>query len=274
LGLVNLAPIPHSHPNQLLQEEVEHLLTAARKEPEMGYRKVCYEVEKVGVYLAESTAYRHLRAHGLIISREPNKREPVGEEWKNKPTRIHEFWHTDITYIWVEGYGFRYLFTYMDGYSRYIIHAELRRYMTVDDTIETLRSALKKVNLSPDQPLRLVTDNGAQYTSKRFKQYLKQQGVEHIRTAYKHPETNGKIERYHRTLKEKMRLTGYRDPQDAENKIHKFNQYYNTERFHQKLGYVTPEQKYLGKADQVISNRRLQREKARQRRRELNRSIA
>jgi len=274
LGLVNQPPIPHSHPNKLLEEEVEQLIKTARKQPEMGYRQVAYEVEKEGVYLSESTAYRYLKAQGLIISKEPNKREPAGDEWKTKPTQPHEFWHTDITYIWVEGYGFRYLFTYLDGFSRYVIHAELRRQMTVDDTKETLQNALKKAGLPSDHSLKLVTDNGSQYLSKRFRQYLKKEGIEHIRTAYKHPETNGKIERYHRTLKEKMRLIGFKDPQDAANKINQFNEYYNTKRVHQKLGYVTPLQAYRGEADQVKLTRKLQREAARQRRREINRSIA
>ncbi|GAB4074105.1 hypothetical protein GCM10028778_16080 [Barrientosiimonas marina] len=160
-----------------------------------GYRTVTYELEKEGVYISESSAYRYMRKHGLIIPKGEPKREPAGDEWRHKPTRPNENWHTDITYIWISGYGFYYLFTYLDGFSRYVIHSELRMSMTVEDTIDTLKHALQKASLPEDHQLKLVTDNGSQYRSNRFKRYLEKQHIYQIRTAYKHPETNGKIER-------------------------------------------------------------------------------
>lgn len=268
-------PIPHVHPDQLLQEEVQKILEVGKKLDLDGYRTVAYELEKEGVYISESSAYRYLKKHGLIIPQETPKREPAGKEWKEKPTKPNEYWHTDITYIWIDGYGFHYLFTYLDGFSRYVIHSELRMSMTVDDTIETLKNALEKADLAEDQHLKLVTDNGSQYRSRRFKKFLEKKHIHHIRTAYKRPETNGKIERWHRTLKEqKISLAGYTSPQDAKKNIYQFVDDYNTNRPHQAIGYVTPEQKYTGKADEVIASRKQKKEAARRRRRVINQEVA
>lgn len=275
LGLVDKQPVPHVHPDQLLQEEVQKILEVGKRLDLDGYRTVVYELEKEGIYISESSAYRYLKKYGLIIPQEAPKREPAGKEWKVKPTKPNEYWHTDITYIWIDGYGFYYLFTYLDGFSRYVIHSELRMSMTVDDTIETLKNALEKVNLEDNHELKLVTDNGAQYRSKRFKKYLEKQHVRHIRTAYKRPETNGKIERWHRTLKEqKISLAGYTSPQDAKKNIYQFVNDYNTIRPHQAIGYVTPEQKYTGKAEELIAIRKRKKAVARRRRRKLNQEVA
>ncbi|GGE53547.1 hypothetical protein GCM10011391_35510 [Pullulanibacillus camelliae] len=213
MELMDKLPIPHRHPDQLLPEEVEKIIEMGEKLDLHGYRTVAYGLEKDGIYVSGSSAYRYLKKSGLIIPQETPKREPAGKEWKHKPTQPNEVWHTDITYIWIEGYGFYYLFTYLDGYSRYVVHSELRRSMTVDDTILTLKQALKKAQLPDQHELKLVTDNGSQYRSRRFKRYLKKFHIHHIRTAYKHPETNGKIERWHRTLKDdEVRLAGYISP--------------------------------------------------------------
>src|SRR5690606_26932703 len=156
----------------------------------------------------------------------------------NQPTLPHQHWHTDIKYVNYHG-TFLFLISVIDGYSRYIVHHELRRSMQQFDVQLTLQRALEKY---PCTKPRIISDNGPQFISKDFAEYLKLVGLQHIRTSVAYPQSNGKIERYHRTIHQDCLMkTSLINLDDARKQISSYIDYYNTKRLHSSLFYLTPE---------------------------------
>lgn len=270
-GLVGLPRPPIIPQNRLLDEERAMIIATAKALPLEGYRKIATFVEREGVYVSAATVYRVLRAAGLILARKC-RRKGAGEKYVQEPTRPNELWATDIHNVFIEGYGFFYLFSILDAYSRYIIHWELRPTMTADDAQEVLLAAVRKAGITPEHRLRLLHDNGSQFVSRQFKRLLRRLQIEQVRTAYRHPETNGRLERYHLTLKdETTNLTCYTAPEEARAAIECFVYDYNTQRPHQALDYVTPASLHFGYADELRQRRSLRREQAREYRIAVNR---
>jgi len=186
---------------------------------------------------------------------------------------VTESWSaTDIHYVFVEGYGFFYLFSILDAYSRYLVHWELRPTMTTDDAQEGLLAAVRKAGITPEHHLRLLHDNGSQFVSRQFKRLLRRLHIQQVRTAYRHPETNGRLERYHLTLKDATtNMERYSVPGAARAAIERFVYEYNTQRPQQALDYVTPASVHFGYADKLRLRRSLRREQARKYRVSVNR---
>lgn len=262
-GLVGLPRPPIIPENKLLDAERAQIIATAKELPLEGYRKVASYVEREGVFVSATTVYRVLSQAGLILSRKV-RRKTAGEKYVQEPTRPGELWATDIHYVFVEGYGFFYLFSVLDLYSRYIIHWELLPTMTTDDAKAVVATAIRKAGITPEHHLRLLTDNGTQFVSHAFKRFLKGLKIRHVRTAYRHPETNGRLERYHLTLKDAtQRLEDYRSPAVARAAIEQFVYVYNTQRPHQALDYVTPASVHFGYADKLRARRTQRRKDAR-----------
>jgi len=172
---------------------------------------------------------------------------------------VHELWQTDFTYLRVIGWGWYYLSTVMDDFSRYLIAWRLSPTMAADDVMETLDEALERtgvetvnVRLRP----RLLSDNGPAYVSKELREYLAVRGMTHTRGRPYHPQTQGKIERYHRSMKNVVKLEHYHFPWQLEQAIADFVAYYNHERYHESLENVTPADVYSGRHREVLSERK------------------
>lgn len=262
-GLVGL-PRPVIIPeNRLLEPERAQIITTAKAMPLEGYRKIASYVERDGVYVSPTTVYRILSKAGLLLRRK-TRSKTAGERYVQEPSRPGELWATDISYIFVEGHGFFYLFSVLDTFSRYVIHWELRPTMTTEDAKEVVRAAVSKAGITPAHNLRLLHDNGTQFVSRQFKRFLRDMKIDQVRTAYRHPETNGRLERFHLTLKDAtVRLESYRNPTAARAAIERFVYEYNTQRPHQALDYVTPASAHFGYADELRRRRQQNRELAR-----------
>jgi Transposase and inactivated derivatives len=198
-----------------------------------------------------ATTYRVLKSAGLI--NRWNKSKPNSRKRGfGQPTRPHEQWHTDIKYVNFRG-TFLFLISVIDGYSRYIVHHELRTSMEEYDVQITIERALEKF---PSEKPRLISDNGSQYVSRDFAEFLRMAGLQHTRTSIHYPQSNGKIERFHESLNyECLRKRSLVDLEDARRQIAEYIDYYNTKRLHSSLYYLTPEDFLNGRIDERLKVR-------------------
>lgn len=228
--------IPKKH--WIVDWEREAIINYARRHTTEGYRRLTYMmIDDNVVAVSPSTTYRVLKSAGLLNRWNKIKTSSKGSGF-DQPTIPHQHWHTDIKYVNFRG-TFLFLISVIDGYSRYIVHHELRMNMQEYDVQITLQRALEKY---PGVKPRLITDNGSQYISKDFAEYLKFVGLQHIRTSVAYPQSNGKIERYHRTMHEECLATkSLINLDDARVQIDNFINYYNTKRLHSSLFYLTPD---------------------------------
>lgn len=228
--------VPKKH--WILDWEREAIINYARTHVGEGYRRLTYMmIDDNIVAVSPSTTYRVLKSMGLLNRWNKVKKSTKGNGF-DQPTTAHQHWHTDIKYVNFRG-TFLFLISVIDGYSRYIVHHELRMSMQEYDVQITIQRALEKYPLAKP---RLITDNGPQYISKDFAEYLKFAGLQHIRTSIAYPQSNGKIERYHRTIHEECLMTkSLIDLDDARKQIAEFIEYYNTKRLHSALYYLTPD---------------------------------
>jgi len=272
-GLKNHKSQPQSTPHKLLDEEKDTIVEMALTYPELSTWKLAYFMQNNDLlYVSQSSVYRVLLDNDLVCSRESEDadRKADGTIDVEAP---HEMWHTDITYIPVED-DHAYLISVLDGYSRYVVHDELCRTMTAQDMERVLSRALFKADLFEcDKRPALVSDNGTQMVARSFKEFLDTWDVEHIQTAVRHPESNGKIEVFHKTVKYEnvYRKDRYGSFYEAKDDIEQFIEFYNHERLHQGIDYVTPYERYTGRDRQIIKRRRQKHQDAIERRKRMNR---
>jgi putative transposase len=194
----------------------------------------------------------------------------AADEFKDKTTAPNQLWQTDFTYLKVIGWGWYYLSTILDDYSRYIIAWKLCTTMRADDVTETLELALVASGCGSAKVVhkpRLLSDNGSTYISSDLAEWLKDRGIAHVHSAPCHPQTQGKIERWHQTLKNRILLENYYLPGDLEAQIACFVEHYNHRCYHESLQNLTPADVYFGRAPTILLQReRIKRETIRQRR--------
>lgn len=218
-----------------------------------GYRRIAYMGIDENVFACSSTSvYRILSEAGLLSKWKRNRVSKKGMGFI-QPLVPHQDWHTDIKYINYKG-TFLFFIGIMDGYSRYIVHHELRTSMTERDVEIVLQRALEKY---PDKKPKLITDNGSQYISKDFKSYLREVGLQHVKTSPSYPQSNGKIERFHRSLEEEcIRTTSMINLGDARKQISKFVDHYNNHRLHSALSYLRPIDFLTGNVKSLLKARK------------------
>ena len=279
-GMAGLKDRPSSRRrvwNQLLPEERDQVLEIALLYPEWSSREVsCHVTDHCGFAVSESSVYRTLKGEGLIRPVE-QKTFPASSEYRVKTTRPNEQWQTDATYLLVKNWGWYYLISVLDDFSRRILAWLLQPAMTATDFSEVIEAACEEtgVDTAPiRQRPRLVTDRGPALISASFGQYLETKGIGHILASPYHPQTNGKIERYHRSCKERINLLVWESPDELEAEIDDFVGYYNSRRYHEALGNVTPDDVYFGRRDSIQTKRRRLKGKTLARRRAINANLA
>ena len=208
-------------------------------------------------FVSESSVYRLLKSHDLITS-------PAfivikaADEFRDNTTAVNQLWQTDFTYLKVIGWGWMYLSTILDDYSRYIIAWKLCTSMKAEDVSDTLELALKTSGCDQARARhkpRLLSDNGASYISGDLADWLEDRGMSHVRGAPYHPQTQGKIERWHQTLKNRILLDHYFFPGDLEASIEAFVDHYNHHRYHESINNLTPADVYFGRGQVILEQR-------------------
>jgi putative transposase len=257
-GLEDQRSAPSRVWNRIPDDVRTRIIDMALAKTELSPRElaVCFtDTEKY--FVSEASVYRLLKAHDLITS-------PAfivikaGEEFKDKTTAPNQLWQTDFTYLKVIGWGWFYLSTVLDDFSRYIIAWKLCTTMKVGDVTDTLNLALTasgcdgaKVEHKP----RLLSDNGPCYIAGELGEWLEKRSVEQVHGAPGHPQTQGKIERWHQTLKNRILLENYFFSEDLEAQIATFVDHYNHRRYHESISNLTPADVYFGRGQTILLQR-------------------
>jgi putative transposase len=262
--------------NKISPEEEAMILAEARASPELSARQLAWEVTDTGPsYISESTVYRILKREGLIKPAEIIGFK-AGKEYRRKTRHTNELWASDCCHLRVAYWGWYYLETVMDDYSRFILGWDLKTDMTggsLEDVIQLAVDFTGMTDVPVEDRTVLLSDNGAGYVSQQFNQYLRLVGIRHITASPFHPQTNGKIERYHRTLKGEINQVPYDMPRELREAIRAFIEYYNYRRYHEGLSNVTPYDVYTGRHLEIIERRKEAKSKTLAARRDYNRTV-
>jgi putative transposase len=266
------SPVPW---NKLKPGEATRIIARARASPELSCRQLAWQlVDGEKWYVSESTVFRILKREGLIKPAEVIGFK-AGKEYQRKTNHINELWGTDCCHLKVAYWGWYYLESVMDDFSRFILGWDLKADMTGGSLQDVVQQAIDFTGMT-DVPIEdrtvLLSDNGAGYLSQQFNQYLRLVGIRHITASPFHPQTNGKIERYHRTIKGEINQVPHDMPGELKEAIRAFIEYYNYRRYHEGLGNVTPYDVYTGRHLEVIRRRKEVKSRTLQERRDYNRT--
>jgi putative transposase len=242
--------LPKAH--WLLPWEVDAIVNYRLNHFEEGYRLLCFMMlDENVVAVSPSSVYRVLLKAGLLLKKWRHQ--------KAKGSGFNQHWHLDITYINFKG-SFVYLVALIDGYSRFIVHYEIRLSVEALDVEILLERAREKF---PGLKPALITDNGPQFIAKEFKSYLQFVGLTHRKTRFFYPQSNGKIERFYQTCKhESIRKNSFLSLDDLKQQIATYIKYYNYQRLHSSIGYITPWDMLQGNQQKIISERKEKLKKA------------
>jgi transposase InsO family protein len=273
-ALEDRKPQPRQVWNKVPDAIAAAVVDLALAEPELSPRELAVTfTENRRYFLSEATVYRLLKAQDLITSPAYILMK-AADEFQHKTTAPNQLWQTDFTYFKVIGWGWFYLSTVLDDFSRYILAWKLCTTMTATDVSDTLDIALKAAGLKQvrvrHRP-RLLSDNGPSYVSAELANWLGEQGMTHTRGRPYHPMTQGKIERWHRSLKNQILLDNYYLPGQLEQRIGQFVTHYNTRRYHESLNNLTPEDVYRGRGQAILNEREKIKRATMQTRRQLHR---
>ena len=255
----------------------DQIIELALEQSELSPRELAVTFTDTKRYfVSEATVYRLLKAHDLITS-PAYVVIKAADRFHTQTTRPNEMWQTDFTYFKISGWGWVYLSTVLDDFSRYIIAWKLCSTMRAEDVTDTLDLALAasgcdhaRVNHRP----RLLSDNGPCYIASELAEYIETQRMSYVRGAPFYPQTQGKIERWHQTMKNRILLENYFLPGDLEAQVAAFVEHYNHQRYHESLNNVTPADAYFGRASAILKQRERIKRKTIEHRRLQHRKLA
>jgi len=244
--------------------EKQAILDFHDRHPLEGYRRLTFMMlDDDVVAVSPSSTYRVLKAAGRLDRKfiKPSKKGTGFVQ----PGKIHHEWHTDISYLNLGG-SFYFLISVLDGYSRYIVHWEIREAMTEQDVEIVLARALEK---HPDAKPRIISDNGPQFIAKDFKEFIRVYNLTHVRTSPYYPQSNGKLERWHGSIKQEcIRMSAPATKEQAEKRVARYVYHYNHDRLHSAIGYITPADCLAGLSQVIAQERDRKLEAARRNRQE------
>ena len=265
------------HPYHVLDEEVQRIVefrTSSEENRNMGYRKFTWLMVDEGIaFLAESSVYRILSIFKLL-GKAFKENDGAQKEYENKPLYVHHHWHTDIAYVTMSGVHY-YLVFMLDGFSRFLLHWELMTDMTgLSVELFTQRT----IDKYPEARPMVIHDNGSQFISHDFKCILSENNCIDVPTRRKHPETNGKAERFVGLVRtEALRPNSPAYYGEGVKVIEKFVDDYNNNRYHAGIGYLKPVDVFHGRGPAILAERKEKLKQARQERlarnTELNRIL-
>ncbi len=255
--------VPRDH--WLTADEKQRIGVFARGHPLEGYRRLTFMMLDANqVACSPASVYRVLKAAGLLAGQSPTpSKKGTGFV---QPLQPHEHWHVDISYLNIAG-TFYFLCAILDGCSRFIVHWEIREKMEEID-VETIVQRAREAY--PGVTPRIITDNGPQFIAKDFKEFIRIAGMTHVKTSPYYPQSNGKIERWHKTLKgDCIRVKVPLSSDDARRIVADYVAYYNNVRLHSAIGYVTPKDRLEGRHLEICAARDRKLAEARERRKQL-----
>jgi putative transposase len=254
--------VPRDH--WLEEWEKQAILDFHEKHPLDGYRRLTFMMlDQDIVAVSPSSTYRVLKTAGRLDrwNAKPSKK---GTGF-HQPDAPHRHWHIDIAYINVAG-TFYFLCSVLDGYSRMILYHEIRESMKEREVEVIMQRALERY---PDVKPQVISDNGPQFVARDFKHFIRLAGMTHVRTSPYYPQSNGKIERWHKTMKSStVRVKSPESLDEARSMVADFVEHYNEERLHSAIGYVTPRAKLEGREKEIWKQRDRKLEEAREKRRQ------
>jgi transposase InsO family protein len=255
------ALIPRDH--WITEDERQKIIAFHDQFPFEGYRRLTFMMlDRDVVAVSPATVYRVLSRAGLLYRWNPGpSKKGTGFV---QPLAPHEHWHIDIAYLNVAG-TFYYLCSVLDGASRAIVHWEIREAMTEADVECILERARERF---PGKKPRIISDNGPQFIARDFKEYIRVAGMTHVRTSPYYPQSNGKLERWHKTLKsDGIRPSAPSSPDEARRVVARFVDHYNGVRLHSAIGYITPNDFLAGRSKAIWTERDRRLAEAREQRR-------
>lgn len=252
--------VPRDH--WLTDLEKESIKTFARQHPLEGYRRLTFMMLDADIVACSpASVYRILKHAGLLAGQTP-KPTKKGTGFV-QPLQPHEHWHVDVSHLNIAG-TFYFLCSILDGCSRYLVHFEIREKMEEIDVETILQRAREKF---PGERPRLITDNGPQFIAKDFKEFIRQAGMTHVRTSPYYPQSNGKMERWYKTLKgDCIRVRVPLSLDEARRIVADYVEHYNYVRLHSAIGYIIPKDRLAGRHGEIFAQRDRKLVEARERR--------
>jgi len=234
------------------------ILETALQLPDLSPREVaCQVTDHAGFTVSEATVYRVLKRHGL------NRTVtlvgfPASSEFRVKTSARNQLWQSDASYYFVVGWGWYYSIEVLDDFSRFVLASDVKADMTAGSISEVVEQAVHFTGMRQvpvEDRTKLLSDRGSGYLARVFEEYLEMLGIRHIYCAPHHPQTNGKIERFHETLRARMNLLIYTSPEELRRTMQEFIVYYNYHRYHEAIGNVTPADVYYGRREEILRRR-------------------
>lgn len=261
------SPLPRDH--WITDDEKARICNFARSHPLEGYRRLSFMMLDDDVVACSPTSVYRILKHANLLAGSSPLPSKKGTGFV-QPLTPHCHWHIDVSYLNIAG-TFYFLCSVLDGYSRSIVHHEIREKMEEADVEVILQRARE---CHPGVTPRIISDNGPQFIAKDFKEFIRIAGMTHVKTSPYYPQSNGKIERWHKTLKgESIRVSVPLSLEDARRIVRDYVTHYNTVRLHSAIGYVTPQNKLEGRDKAIFAARVRKLAEARERRRELRQRV-
>jgi len=243
--------------------EVEAIVRYHQEHLLEGYRRLAFMMLDENIVAVSPVSVWRVLSKAELLRRQAHGPSGKGKGFK-QPTAPHQHWHIDISYLKIAG-TFYYLCTVLDGYSRYIVHWDIRERMTTKEVEIIVQRARERF---PGVKRRIISDNGPQFIAKEFKEFIRLCEMRHVRITPGYPQSNGKIEVWHKTLKsECIRPQTPLNLEDAFRVVERYVAHYNGVRLHAAVGYVTPKDKLEGRDKEIWAERDRRLEAARERRR-------